>query len=210
MSRVIGFLRVSCSSQDIEKNKAEILSFANDHGLVPLTWVTETISGTVDWRQREIGRILKELEPGDVIITPEISRFARSLLQILEIIEVARKKDIAIYALKGNWQLNGNHMENKIMLAMLGLVAEAERDLISMRTKEALAARKAAGVQLGRRKGPGKSRLDQYRVEIVALLRNGSAKSFVAKRYKVSEPTLYNWISKNQLDVSPMVEKVTA
>jgi len=101
-------------------------------------------------------------------------------------------------------------MENKIMLAMLGLVAEAERDLISMRTKEALAARKAAGVQLGRRKGPGKSRLDQYRVEIVALLRNGSAKSFVAKRYKVSEPTLYNWISKNQLDVSPMVEKVTA
>ena len=91
------------------------------------------------------------------------------------------------------------------MLAVLGLVAEVERDLISMRTKEALAARRAAGVQLGRRKGPGKSRLDQYRVEIVALLKNCSAKSFVAKRYKVSEPTLYNWLAKNQIDVTPIM-----
>ncbi|MGA2229045.1 MAG: transposase [Syntrophobacteraceae bacterium] len=74
----------------------------------------------------------------------------------------------------------------------------------------ALAARRAAGVQHGRRKGPGKSRLDQYRVEIVALLKNGSSKNFVAKSYGVSEPTLYNWISKNQSDATPRIEKVTA
>ncbi len=79
-----------------------------------------------------------------------------------------------------------------------------------MRRWEALAARRAAGVKLGRRKGPGKSRLDQYRVEIIALLRNGSPKSFVAKRYSVSEPTLYNSISKNQINVTPRVERVTA
>ncbi len=207
--RTIGYLRVSTDGQDIEKNKGEILRFANDKHIGPVEWVGETVSGTVDWRQREIGRILKELKSGDIIITPEISRFARSLLQILQIIEEAKKKGVAIYALKGNWQLNGN-MESKVMLAILGLVAEVERDLISMRTKEALAARRAAGVQLGRRKGPGKSRLDQFRVEIVALLRNGSPKSFIARRYKVSEPTLYNWISKNQIDATPRVEKVTA
>ena len=79
-----------------------------------------------------------------------------------------------------------------------------------MRTKEDLAARRAAGVQLGRRKGPGKSRLDQYRVEIIALLRNGSPKSFIARRYMVSEPTLYNWIDKNKIDATPMVERETA
>jgi len=79
-----------------------------------------------------------------------------------------------------------------------------------MRTREAIAARHAAGVKLVRRKGPGKSRLDQYRVEIIALLKNGSPKSFVAKRYKVSEPTLYNWISKNQIDAIPRVERETA
>src|SRR5208283_5465036 len=138
-----------------------------------------------------------------------ISRFARSLLQILQIIEEAKNKNVAIYALKGNWQLNGN-MESKVMLAVLGLVAEVERDLISMRTKEALAARKAAGVQLGRKKGPGKSRLDKYSVEIIALLKNGSPKSFVAKRYAVSEPTLYNWLGKNGIDATPRIEKVTA
>lgn len=209
MSRVIGFLRVSTDGQDTEKFKNDILRFANDKHIGPVEWVTETVSGTVDWKQREIGRILNELRAGDILITPEISRFARSLLQILQIIEVAKKKNIAIYALKGNWQLNGN-MESKVMLAVLGLVAELERDLISMRTKEALAARRAAGVQLGRRKGPGKSRLDQYRVEIVALLKNGSPKSFVAKRYKVSEPTLYNWLAKNSIDANRRVERETA
>ena len=106
--RTIGYLRVSTDGQDLEKNKDEILRFANEKRIGPVAWVEETVSGTVDWRQREIGRILDELQPGDVIITPEISRFARSLLQILQIIEVAKKKDIAIYALKGNWQLNGN------------------------------------------------------------------------------------------------------
>ena len=209
MSRVIGFLRVSTDGQDTEKFKNDILRFANDKHIGPVEWVEETVSGTVDWRQREIGRILSELQPGDILITPEISRFARSLLQILQIIEVAKKKNIAIYALKGNWQLNGN-MESKVMLAVLGLVAEVERDLISMRTREALAARRAAGVQLGRKKGPGKSRLDQYKAEIVALLRNGSAKSFVAKRYAVSEPTLYNWLSKNSIDATRRVERVIA
>ena len=71
----------------------------------------------------------------------------------------------------------------------------------------ALAARRAAGVQHGRRKGPGKSRLDQYRVEIVALLKNGSSKNFVAKSYGVSEPTLYNYIEKHHLDVEPRLER---
>lgn len=204
MSKIVGYLRVSADCQNTEKFKDEILRFANEKRIGPVTWVEETVSGTVDWRQREIGKILGELQPGDVLITPEISRLARSLLQILEIIEAAKRKEVAIYAIKGGWQLNGN-MESKVMLAILGLVAEVERDLISMRTKEALAARRAAGVKLGRKKGPGKSKLDQYRPEIVALLKNGSPKSFVAKRYQVSEPTLYNWLSKNSIDATPIV-----
>jgi DNA invertase Pin-like site-specific DNA recombinase len=101
-------------------------------------------------------------------------------------------------------------MESKIVLFMLGMFAEVERDLVSLRTKEALAARKKAGVKLGRPKGPGKSRLDPFRPEIIALLRNGSAKNFVAKRYAVSEPTLYNWIAKNGIDATPIVSRMTA
>jgi DNA invertase Pin-like site-specific DNA recombinase len=83
----------------------------------------------------------------------------------------------------------------------MSLFSEIERDLISARTKEALKARKAQGVKLGRPKGPGKSRLDQYRPEIEALLKNGSTKAYIARRYKVSEPTMFNWLKKNKIDI---------
>lgn len=207
--RVIGYLRVSTTDQDLENCRIQILHFANERRLVPVEWVTETISGTVDWRKREIGRILEELKPGDVLITSEISRFARSLRQIIEIVEMAKKRNITLHAIKGGWSIDGG-MESKIVLFMLGMFAEVERDLVSLRTKEALAARKKAGVRLGRPRGPGKSRLDPFRPEIIALLRNGSAKNFVAQRYNVSETTLYNWISKNGIDVTPIVTRLTA
>jgi DNA invertase Pin-like site-specific DNA recombinase len=81
------------------------------------------------------------------------------------------------------------------------IAAEIERDLISARTKEALKSRKAAGVKLGRPKGPGKSKLDGYREEIVALLKNGSTKSYVARKYKTTLPNLYNWLKKNCINI---------
>ncbi len=90
---------------------------------------------------------------------------------------------------------------------MLGMFSEVERDLISHRTKEALAARKASGVRLGRKPGAGKSRLDKYRPKIEALLKNGSRKNFIARRHGVAEPALYNWFQKNSIDVTPRAER---
>lgn len=209
MCSTIGYLRVSCAEQDLEKNKGEILSFANGKKLVPVEWVEEKVSGTVDWRKREIGRVLAELKAGDTIITSEISRLARSMKAVLEIVEAAKLKEINIHAIKGGWSLNGN-MESKVVLYMLAMFGEIERDLISRRTAEALAARKQAGVKLGRPKGPGKSKLDQFKPEIEALLKNGSAKAFVARRYAVSEATLYNWLAKNHIDTTPRIARVTA
>lgn len=205
MPRVIGYLRVSTQEQCLEKFKTEILHFANGMGLVPVEWVEEKVSGTVHWSKRELGTILNQLQPGDTIVVPEISRLARSLLQVIEVIEHCKKNDIAVYAVKGGWSINGG-IESKILLYLLGMFSEVERDLISLRTTEALAARKAACVKLGRRKGPGKSRLDPYRPEIIALLKNGSPKTFVAERYGVDPATLYNWVAKNQLDVSPIMK----
>jgi DNA invertase Pin-like site-specific DNA recombinase len=201
---------VSCSSQDLEKNKAEILSFANGRKLVPVEWRTETISGTVDWRKREIGKVLAELKAGDTIITSEISRLARSMKAVIEIVETAKLKEVNIHALKGGWSLNGNLENNKVVLYMLAMFGEIERDLISQRTAEALRARKQAGVKLGRPKGPGKSKLDQFKSEIEALLKNGSTKAFVARRYGVSEAALFNWLAKNSIDATPRFERVTA
>src|SRR5208283_2274892 len=207
--RVIGYLRVSTADQDLANCKNQILHFANEKRLGSVTWIEETVSGTVDWKQRELGKVLQQLSPGDVVITAELSRFARSLRQIIEVVEYCKKHRITLHSIKGAWTIDDS-LNSKVVMVILGLVSEIERDLISLRTTEALAARKKAGVRLGRPKGPGKSRLDAFRPEIIALLRNGSAKNFVAKRYAVSEPTLYNWIEKNGIDATPRVERVTA
>lgn len=209
MSRIIGYLRVSTNVQDLQNCRNQILNFANEKRLGSVTWIEETVSGTVDWKQRELGKVLQQLSPGDVVITAELSRFARSLRQIIEVVEYCKLHRITLHSIKGSWTIDDS-LNSKVVMVILGLVSEIERDLISLRTKEALAARKKAGVKLGRPKGPGKSRLDPFRLEIIALLRNGSPKSFVSKRYGVSEPTLWNWLSKNGIDATPQVKRETA
>jgi len=204
--KTVGYLRVSTVDQDIEKNKADILSMANEKDLGRVEWVEEKVSGTLHWRKRKIGEVIESLELGDCLIVPEMSRLARSLLQILEIVETCTEKGIKIYAVKGNWTLNDS-IESKVLLMALGMVAEIERDFISLRTREGLAARKAKGVRLGRPPGPGKSKLDPYREEIEQLLRNGSTKAFIARRYGTSEANLHNWIKKNKIDTRPVWQR---
>jgi len=196
MARTIGYLRVSTAEQDLEKNKADIALLANEKNLGRVEWVDEKISGVKDWKKRKFGEIFGTLKKGDAVIVSELSRLGRSTLQILEIMQQAKEKGIAVHAVKGGWSLNGT-MESKIVLTMLSMISEIERDLISERTKEGLRARKAAGIKLGRPKGPGRSKLDQYKNEIIALMKNGSTKTFVAKKYNTSLPNLYNWINKN-------------
>jgi DNA invertase Pin-like site-specific DNA recombinase len=201
--KVIGYLRVSTQDQDLEKNKAEILSFANERKLGNVTWVEEKVSGVKTWKKRELGNAVDSLAAGDWLIVPELSRLGRSTLDILEVLKVLREKGVNVYAIKGAWTLNGT-IEAKIFVTMMALFAEIERDLISARTKEALKARKASGVKLGRPKGPGKSKLDQYRPEIEALLKNGSSQRYIAKRYGSSEANLNNWLRKNNIEKIPV------
>jgi DNA invertase Pin-like site-specific DNA recombinase len=196
--KTVGYLRVSTVDQDLEKNKADILRLANEKRLGHVEWVEEKISGTVHWKERALGKALQALQAGDAIIVSELSRLGRSVLQILEIIKEAKEKGLSVYAVKGGWSLNGT-IESKIVLHMLAMLSEIERDLISERTKEALRARQAAGVKLGRPKGPGKSRLDMHRDEIVALLAVKSQQKFIATRYGVTPATLTNWLKKNKI-----------
>jgi len=198
MARTIGYLRVSTSEQDMEKNKADILQLANAKKLGHVEWVEEKVSGVKDWKKRKLGKVFESLKKGDAVIVPELSRLGRSTLQILEIMKLAKERKIAVHAIKGGWSLNGS-IESKIVLTMFAMIAEIERDLISERTKEGLRARKTAGVKLGRPKGPGKSKLDQYRDEIIALVNNGSTKTFIAKKYGCSVQNLYNWMQKNRV-----------
>jgi DNA invertase Pin-like site-specific DNA recombinase len=199
----VSYLRVSTDAQDTAKNKAAVLDFANTRGFGQVRFVEEKVSGKKPWRERKIKSVLDQLEEGDRLIVPELSRLGRSTLEVLEILKVAKDKGVDVYAVKEGLALNGDGMTAKIMTTMLALFAELERDFISQRTREALKARQAAGVKLGRPRGPGKSKLDPHREEIVALLKNGTTKRFVAKRYDTTPVNLYNWLRKNEIDASP-------
>ncbi|MBF0550645.1 MAG: recombinase family protein [Deltaproteobacteria bacterium] len=196
--KTIGYLRVSTVDQDIEKNKADILKLGNTKELGKIHFVEERVSGKVSWRNRKIADIMEELQAGDNLVVSELSRLGRSMLECMEILSIASQKGINIYAVKGDWQL-GNSIQSKIIAMAFSMAAEIERDLISQRTKEALRVKKAAGMILGRPKGPGKSKLDQYHTEIVALLSNGSTKKFIANRYGTTEANLHNWIKKHNI-----------
>lgn len=120
------------------------------------------------------------------------------MLECMEILSIATEKKINLYAVKGNWQLDGS-IQSKIVAMAFSMAAEIERDLLSQRTKEALAARKRAGVRLGRPVGIGKSKLDGCRVEIEALLDNGATQQFIAKRYGTTAVNLSLWLKKHGL-----------
>jgi DNA invertase Pin-like site-specific DNA recombinase len=196
--RTIAYLRVSTTDQELEKNKADILHLANDKNLGKVEWVEEQVSGRVSWKKRKIAKVLDELQDSDNLLVSELSRLGRSMLECMEILSIASQKAINVYAVKGNWQLDQS-IQSKILAMAFAMAAEIERDLISQRTKEALAARKRAGVKLGRPRGSGKSKLDKYRPEIEALLKNGSTQKFIANRYDTTEANLSRWMKKHGL-----------
>jgi DNA invertase Pin-like site-specific DNA recombinase len=198
MGKVIAYLRVSTSRQDLEKNKDEILRLANEKKLGHVEFIEEKVSGSVKWKKRKIGEIIETLSEGDIIIVSELSRLGRSMLECMEILSISTDKGIKIYSVKVNWNLD-NTIQSKIIAMAFSMAAEIERDLISQRTKEALRARKEAGVKLGRPKGSWSSKLNKHKKEIIKLLENGSTKRFIAKKFKTSEQNLYKWIKKHNL-----------
>jgi DNA invertase Pin-like site-specific DNA recombinase len=191
--QTFAYLRVSKLGQDLEKNKADILKLANDARLGHVQFIEEKVSGKVPWRKRQIAAILDQAQEGDTIIVSELSRLGRSMLECMEILSLAMQKSICIYAIKGNWQLN-NSIQSKIVAMAFAMAAEIERDLISQRTTEALAARKQQGMPLGRPQGVGKSKLDAYQTEITALLNNGATKTWIAQKYGTTRRNLSYWM----------------
>lgn len=192
----IGFIRVSTLDQDTEKNKLDILQFANTHKLGNVEFVEEKVSGTKDYKKRKLGALLDSLASGDVLIVPELSRIARSTIQILEVIQITQDKGITLYSLKENFCNMDNSIASTVTKTIFALVAQIERELISLRTREALHARKLAGVKLGRPSGKGKSRLDEHTDDILRLVALRVPKTIIAKQYGCSVGNLYNFLNR--------------
>jgi DNA invertase Pin-like site-specific DNA recombinase len=193
------YLRVSTDMQDIENQKLGILEYCNTRKLTPIEFIEETKSGRIPWADRELGRILGQVQAGDNIIVSEISRMARSTLQVLNILELAAKKESSVHIVKNGMIMDGS-MQATITATILGLAAQIEREFLSLRTKEALAYRKSRGLPLGRPRGQAKSvKLDEHREDILKYLKLGVSKRSIAKIVECSPSTLYSWLKRNQL-----------
>lgn len=192
------YLRVSTDGQDLQKNKHDILEFANERALGQVQWIEETASGRITWRDRKIAQIIDDAQEGDTLIVSELSRLGRSMLEVMEILSVATNKGLKVYALKGNWVLDGS-IQSKMMAMLLALFSEIERDFISMRTKEGLAALKRQGKKLGRPSGVGKSMLDEHMAKIKEMLSNDVPVTAIARKLKTSPANLHRWMKAHDI-----------
>ena len=198
---VFAYLRVSTDHRDTTNQRHGIYDYANAHQLGPLRFVEDTISGQIRWRDRVIGQLLTETaQRGDVVIFAEVSRMARSTLQVLEILEHCAGAGITVHVAKQKMVLDQT-MQSRITVTVLGLAAEIEREFISLRTTEALAKRKAEGKPLGRPKGRRATRvkLDDCEQEIRQYLAKGISKRAIAKLVDCAPSTLYDWLDRRNL-----------
>ena len=161
-------------------------------------WVIETASGKLAPRKRKLGRVLGRMKKGDTLIVSEISRLSRSLTEIMTIMGQCLEKEISIYTTKERYTFD-NSINSKVLCFAFGLVAEIERNLISMRTKEALAVKKAEGVRLGRRPGSNVKIkfIEQNEARIAQMLDSGMSITQMCRKIGISRHTWYKYKSMN-------------
>ena len=195
---IYGYIRVSSDKQTVENQRFEIRNFCQYQNLQIGDWIEETISGTKSYDKRQLGKLLKKVNKDDIIICSELSRLGRNLFMIMEILNICMNKECRVWTIKDNYRL-GDDIQSKVLAFAFGLSAEIERNLISQRTKEALARKRAEGVVLGRPRGrkssPDKYKLSGKEVLICELLKNRTSLRKIAKLCHVDRNTLARFIS---------------
>lgn len=190
-----GYIRVSTDKQTVENQRFEINTFCQRQHLQVDGWIEETISGTKNYDKRKLGELLKIVEKDDLIICAELSRLGRNLFMIMEILHICMNKECKVWTIKDNYRL-GDDIQSKVLAFAFGLSAEIERNLISQRTKEALALRKAQGIHVGRKSGShnSKVKLSGYEEIIQELLAFGLSKTEISKILNIDRTTLWRFL----------------
>jgi len=199
--KTIAYLRISTASQDCDNQRLAILDYAHRHKINIDEFISMQVSSNKTPKRRGILELLKRLEPGDVLVVSELSRLGRSVGQIIQMIDYLIANQIRFVAIKENIELSGKQdIQTKVMVTMFGLFAEIERDLISERTKEGIAAARKKGKTIGRPKGIlGKSKLDGKDDEIRLLLEKDVGTTSIAKIMGVSRTALRHFIRTRRL-----------
>ena len=193
-----GYIRVSSDKQTVENQRFEIQQFCEREGLCVDGWIEETVSGTKPYTKRQLGKLLRHVRKGDLILCSELSRLGRSLYMIMEILSYCMHRGCVVWTIKDGYRL-GDDIQSKVLAFAFGLSAEIERNLISQRTREALARLKAEGKPIGRPKGRRNRRevhpLYKRESAIRAMLAQGVSQRQMASRFHCSRNTLRRYIA---------------
>ena len=197
---IYGYIRVSTDRQTVENQRFEINQYCDKNLLVVDKWIEETISGTKELQDRKLGKLLKRMKKDDILICSELSRLGRNLLMIMGILNECMNRNIQVWTIKDNYRL-GSDINSKVLAFAFGLSAEIERNLISQRTKEALARKRAEGVILGRPKGSksSKTKLTGQEKRIKELLEKRVSYSAIGRILGVHRLTVSSFV-KERLD----------
>ena len=192
---IYGYIRVSTDRQTVENQRYEINEFCRKNKTKVEKWIEETISGTKELEKRELGKLLNNLRKDDVLICSELSRLGRNLLMIMGILNICMEKEVQVWTIKDNYRL-GSDISSKVLAFAFGLSAEIERNLISQRTKEALARMKSEGIHVGRPRGAKSKeiKLTGKEEQIKKLLKRKIPKVRIAKKLGVHRSTLRRFL----------------
>lgn len=200
---IYGYIRVSTDKQTVENQRYEINQFCGKHNFVVDKWIEETISGAKSVDDRKLGKLLKKMKKEDILICSELSRLGRNLLMIMGVLNECMNRDIQVWTIKDNYRL-GSDINSKVLAFAFGLSAEIERNLISQRTKEALARKRAEGVILGRPKGSrsARTKLTGQEKKIQELLDKKVSFSAIGRILNVHRLTVSSFVSKNPIAIT--------
>lgn len=192
---IYAYCRVSTSHQTEENQHFVIEQFAKENNIHIDIWVEETISSGKKLSERKLGHLIPKLKSGDILITTEISRLARSLMELMSILQTCLEQECQVWTLKENFRL-GTDVQSKVLAFAFGLSAELSKSLLQARVRESLARLKANGKKLGRPLG-SKSRelkLAKHNKRLERMIKNGMSKTKIAKKLGVHKCTIYNYL----------------
>lgn len=192
---IYAYCRVSTTHQTEENQHFVIEQYAKENNIQIDIWVEETISSGKRLSERKLGKLIPKLKSGDILITTEISRLARSLMELMGILQTCLEKECQIWTLKENFRL-GTDVQSKVLAFAFGLSAELSKSLLQARVRESLARLKAGGKKLGRPFGAKSHelKLEKHRKQLERMLKLGFSKPKIAKLLGVHKCTIYNYL----------------
>lgn len=197
---VYGYIRVSTEKQTVENQRIAIETFCKSKGIEVDVWISETISGMVNFRKRKLGELFSRLRKGDYVYITEISRFERNVFSVFNMVLELLKKEVHVYSILEDMEIEDTS-DCAMKIFSTAYSAQVEREKIVERTKLGLARARAEGKKVGKVKGDKNHnyKLDRWNHLIVNWLNEGRSLSYITRKLQVGFITVKRYVNNRHL-----------